>query len=105
MPYVAVRGTNLDGLLFNETYNLDNPDKGSLVILNVLDVGLLLEAHNNADHDAVISFPSWRSIVLFANLTVPVVRAKPLRVPARGTLPLPYIVRVRDFPLDESATN
>lgn len=52
---------------------------------------LLLEYHN-ADHSAV-TFSQLDIRVLFANLTVAMVRAKPFRVPTGGTLPLSSVAR------------
>lgn len=59
--------------------------------LEVLEVMLLLEYHN-ADHSAV-TFSQLDIRVLFANLTVAMVRAKPFRVPTGGTLPLSSVAR------------
>jgi hypothetical protein len=65
-----------------------------------LDVSLLLEAHNNADH-SVVTFSNLEICLLFANLTVAMVRAKPFWVPTGGTLPLPYMASAHNFQLSE----
>ena len=77
-PYVAVRGASLDVLLYESHYD---PDKGYRRNLTVLEVALLLEAHNDADHSAV-TFSQLEIRLMFANVTVAVVRADPFRVRA-----------------------
>jgi hypothetical protein len=69
-----------------------------------IHVSLLVEAHND-NGDSSVTFSRLQCRLKFAGSTLAVFRADgPFSVPARGTVPLPFLASARDAPLGDAGS-
>ncbi|KAL5201622.1 hypothetical protein ABZP36_035976 [Zizania latifolia] len=86
-PYLAIRSTRLDGLVYDQ--------QG---MLNVeLFLGIIAK-NGNARSDATISYLELR--ISFHGMVIMILCADPFDVPRKGSLPLGYVARLSRIPLD-----